>query len=171
MRPTTLKRLHPNEAFVETGTSEGSGVRLALDTGFNHIYSIEIDENLQNINRERFKCYPIVNLITGDSSIELAKLIPKLHYQTTFLLDAHYERRGPVGAKECPLYEELLAILTSPIRTHTIMIDDMRMIGRKWGKNIVKDGLIDLIKRINNDYIISFEDNTMANDDVLVAHF
>ena len=172
-RDTTLPRevlsKYMNNYFVETGTSEGSGVQLALDLGFKNIISIEIDPELQNKNVERFG--DRAKLITGDSLSELRKITPTLIDPATFWLDSHYEKRGPMGIKECPLYEELVAIKLSKINTHTIMIDDVRMFGKsKWGTGILKDRIIQLLRSINRKYLFTYEDSPMAKGDILVAH-
>jgi hypothetical protein len=50
------------------------------------------------------------------------------------------------------------------------MIDDMRVIGKKhWGRAVVKNELIRLLKLINPAYRISFEDNSLAAGDIMVA--
>lgn len=171
---TTLKnyvlKKYLNPYFVETGTSDGAGIHLALQFNFEKIFSIEIDKNLQDINLINFQDYVKNNkleLIVGDSLIELQKLIPQLDKPTTFWLDAHVDS-GPQGIKPCPILEELDAIKNSLIKKHIIMIDDMRCFGEHWGKGITKDMLIQKIKEINSNYKIVYEDGHVPND-VLVA--
>ncbi len=170
MRQTTLLRevlsKYRNPIFVETGTASGGGVAAAMVAGFNRIYSIEISQEKQLKNVERFRGIKNVTLITGDSSEEVWRIIPLIDSPATFWLDAHFEKKKP----KCPLYEELDAIASSPIKTHTILIDDMRVIGKEvWGKKVSKEEIIDKILVINKDYKISFEDNTMAENDIMVA--
>lgn len=176
MIPTTLTSYvltkYKNSYFVETGTATGDCVKLALSHGFEKIFSIEIDSTLQEQNCLFFQPFinkQQVNLILGDSLIELKKLIPTLDKPTTFWLDAHVDY-GPSGIKRCPLYEELEAIATSNIKTHTIMIDDMRCLGGgTWGTSISVDGLKSILLSINPDYIFTLEDGWAPND-ILVAH-
>lgn len=172
---TTLKeevlKKYLNPYFVETGTSNGAATELALKFSFEKLFSIEIDKILQKSNIIKFQL-PIkqkkLELIVGDSLEELIKLIPKLDKPTTFWLDAHVDD-GPMGIKLCPILEELDAILQSSIKNHTIMIDDMRCFGINWGKGITIDMLLEKIKQINSNYIITYEDGHTPND-VLVAH-
>lgn len=165
-----LKYLNPY--FLETGTANGDCVRLALEVGFEKIFSIELDETLQKENICNYQSFineGKVNLIIGDSLWELIDIIPKLDKSTTFWLDAHVDF-GPMGTKRCPLYEELSAIKMSNIKTHTILIDDMRMLGHWWGEGIDIDGLKNKILEINPNYKFTFEDNGCAPNDILVAY-
>lgn len=161
---------YKNSYFCETGTANGDCVNLALNMGFDKVYSIELDEELQKQNKKKYNTFILENrleLITGDSLTELKNIIPSLNKNTTFWLDAHVDF-GPCGIKKCPLYEELYAIGTSDIKSHTILIDDMRILGSHWGENIYLDELKKLILNINSNYKISFEDGWEKND-ILVA--
>lgn len=161
-----------NPYFVETGTQYGYAIDIALNLNFEKIFSIELDTLLQEQNTQKFKTYiesGQVNLITGDSLIELTTLIPILDNPATFWLDAHVDK-GPMGTKRCPLYEELDTIASSSIKTHTIMIDDLRIIGSGgWGTGISVDELIRRILTINPKYKFVKEDGHIAND-ILVAY-
>jgi hypothetical protein len=160
-----------NPYFLETGTANGDCVRLALETGFEKIISIELDESLQNENIQKYQSFineGKINLITGDSLWELTNIIPDLDKPTTFWLDAHVDF-GPMGTKRCPLYEELSAIKMSKIKTHTILIDDMRMLGQWWGEGISVDELKNRILEVNSNYKFTFE-NGFAPNDILVAY-
>lgn len=160
-----------NPYFLETGTADGDCVRLALETGFEKIISIELDTTLQSQNIKTYQSYineGRVSLITGDSLWEISNLIPQLDRRTTFWLDAHVDF-GPAGTKRCPLYEELAAIATSEIKDHTILIDDMRILGTHWGEGISVDGLKERLLQINSGYKFTFE-NGWAENDILVAY-
>ena len=171
---TTLKHKviekYLNPYFLETGTSDASGVDLVLQYPFEKIISIEINQTLQEQNKTRLNYHIQTNrleLITGDSLLCLQALIKKLDKPTTFWLDAHVDH-GPKGVKPCPLYEELDAIQQSSIKTHTILIDDLRMLGTHWGTGLSLDVLKDKILQINPKYVITREDGIIAND-VLAA--
>jgi len=171
---TTLKQevlsKYKTEIFIETGTACGGGVKIALSVGFSKIFSIEINKDLYLANLEKFKNNKEVILIHGDSGLEFPSLISKIDRQATFWLDAHFHKRKQVIRTWCPLYEELQAISTSPIKNHIIMIDDMRVFGNSmWGKRVSKEKVIEKILSINPNYKITYEDNTMAEKDVLVA--
>jgi len=176
MIQTTLKKevieKYRNPYFVETGTANGDCVRLALEVGFERVYSIEIDKPLQEENKQRYKDQidaGRVVLITGDSLEEINNIIPLLDKPTTFWLDAHVDF-GPCGIKKCPLYEELEAIGKSSIKNHTILIDDIRVFGEHWGEGISIQTIKDAIIKINPEYNFTFENNTVTYNDVLVAY-
>lgn len=159
-----------NPYFLETGTANGDCVKLALEVGFEKVFSIELDERLQNENINTYQSYiqeGKLSLIVGDSLWELTNVVPSLDKPTTFWLDAHQDF-GPKGVKRCPLYEELLAIKHSKVKTHTILIDDMRMLGQWWGEGINIDELKNRILDINPNYNITFEDGFVPKD-ILVA--
>jgi len=163
---------YKNPYFLETGTADGDCVRLALNVGFEKIYSIELDESLQSKNAIQYKSEiesGIVTLITGDSIVEVGNTVILLDKPTTFWLDAHVDF-GPMGIKKCPLYEELESIKQSKIKTHTIMIDDVRIFGQHWGESITLEKLKEKILEINVDYKFTFEDNQYAPKDILVAY-
>ena len=174
MITTTLSKevlsKYPNPYFLETGTANGDCVRLALEMGFSKIFSIELDESLQKENIQKYKLFVDsgrINLVTGDSLQEISNITPSLDKSTTFWLDAHQDF-GPKGVKRCPLYEELSAIKYSNIKTHTILIDDMRMLGQWWGEGISVGELKERILEINPNYKFTFEDG-FTSSDILAA--
>jgi hypothetical protein len=159
-----------NPYFFETGTANGDCVRLALEMNFEKIFSIELDQNLQNENLIKYQNevkQGNLKLIIGDSFVELNNAINYLDKPTTFWLDAHVDY-GPKGIKRCPLYEELESIGKSNIKTHTVLIDDVRMFGTWWGEGIFIDELKARIRNINPNYNFKFEDGFEKND-ILVA--
>ena len=170
MITTTLRKdvleKYMSPYFFETGTADGGAVNLAIEMGFEKIYSIEIDESLYVKNCEKFKKFiesGQVVLILGDSLLKMEEIIPQLDKPTTFWLDAHVDF-GPKGVKRCPLYEELEAIKTSNINNHKIMIDDMRIFGMHWGIGISSEALKKSLLEINPDYSISIEDGYVPKD-------
>jgi hypothetical protein len=177
MIQTTLHRevlnKYLNPYFFETGTASGACVVLALSCGFNKIFSIEIDRNRQEQNM-RFFSKEIadnkVKLYTGDSLLLLPEIIHEMDKPTTFWLDAHVDE-GVNGIKKCPLYEELEAISKSPIKNHTIMIDDLNYFGthNHWGEGISLDTIKGKLLQINPNYKFALENGHVPND-ILVAY-
>jgi len=189
-----LSKYDYNQIFIETGTYIGEGIERALKCKFQKIYSIEIDEFRFNDCKTRFENEPRVEIIFGDSSVELKKLLEKINEPCTLFLDAHYCADGAtIGDKWCPLKEEFLALLEHPIKNHTIIIDDWRCmnnthidyswidqkcklvyetyVDKKKGKEVGflgKDNCLNLLKEINKDYQIIFE-NGCEPEDVVVA--
>jgi hypothetical protein len=174
IKTTLLKEVlvkYPNKYFVETGTANGDCVRIALECGFQKVFSVELDVDLQTENIKNYQPFikqNKVNLVIGDSLFELCNLITKLDAKTTFWLDAHQDF-GPKGVKRCPLYEEIECIKNSSIKTHTIMIDDLRMLGHWWGEGVDLDTLKNKILEINTEYKFTLEDGHVPND-ILVAY-
>lgn len=161
-----------NPIFIETGSFHGSGIATALKAGFEKIYSIEVKQEYYDECSEKFAKEieeGRVNLILGDSIVELGKLVPNIDRPATFWLDAH-NHCGGYGIKQCPLYEELDAIAAHPIKSHTLLIDDVRLFGNQetWGKKITHEDVVARVKTVNKDYKIGYE-NGFQKDDVLVA--
>ena len=120
------------EFLVETGTYLGDTVWY-MRNDCAKIYSIEIQPDLAELARKRFKHLEHVDIITGDSSVELMKLIPDLNKPVLFWLDGHYS--GGItgsGREECPLMSELAAIRSAKTIL-SIMIDDARCFGTEHG--------------------------------------
>lgn len=158
---TNILRKYMNPVFVETGSHAGEGIQSAIDCGFNLIKSIELSEKYYNFCINRFKGNEKVVLVQGDVEIVLNDAIRYINEPTTFWLDAHYSGDDTaLGMQGDPIYEELEIIKQHPIKTHTLLIDDIR------GMNV--DKLKEKVLEINKDYQISFEDGFVPND-ILVA--
>jgi len=115
--------------LVETGTYYGGMVE-AMKKIFDHIYSIELSKELYEQAKKRFKGVKKIELICGDSGIELRNIMNKIDRPALFWLDGHYS--GGVtakGEKDTPIYEELHHILNASDRGHVIIIDDARNFG------------------------------------------
>ncbi len=114
------------EILVETGTYLGDMVE-AQRNNFKKIYSIELSERLFTRAKKKFKGFPHITILQGDSGDVLNKLVVEIDRPALFWLDGHYS--GGItahGSKECPVPEELNAILNSKI-DHVILIDDARL--------------------------------------------
>lgn len=166
-----------NPVFVETGTNMGYGVRCAVDAGFKKIYSIELSRDLYgkcNLMYKKEIQKGNVELFLGDSGVLLADVLKKVDSRATFWLDAHYSGPGTdtvQGDEDVPLFRELNIIEKHHVKTHTILIDDVRDFGGNDGVNwsaIRLDSVVEKLKKINPDYRIFFERGSIPND-VLVA--
>jgi hypothetical protein len=117
------------KVLVETGTYYGDMVE-AMKCIFDHIYSIELGDDLYRRAKERFKRQKHVEIIHGDSGKELGNVMSKIHQPALFWLDGHYSAGNTAkGDKETPIYEELQYILNARDRGHVIVIDDARCFG------------------------------------------
>lgn len=160
---------YPNKYFIESGSFQGSGIQMALDCGFKTIYSIEITDHYYQLCRNRFKNNANVKILQGNSINVLPKILESIDSPATFWLDGHYSW-GDTGRGDTntPILEELEAIGKHHIKTHTILIDDVRQFGTVEFDFIEIDEIKNQILKINPSYIITFEDGAISGD-VLVA--
>lgn len=115
--------------FVETGTYFGDMVE-AMKRHFSRTYSIELAAPLSEQARRRFAGDPRIEIIHGDSAIELGRLLARLEQPALFWLDGHYSEGVTArGAKDTPILEELTHILGSPQTGHVVIVDDARRFG------------------------------------------
>lgn len=162
---------YPNHLFLETGSYLGSGIQQALDAGFKKIISIELSDKYFQICTNRFINNPDVKIIQGDSFKVLSEIIKDINEPITFWLDGHHSCGDTaLGEYWAPLMQELDVIKEHPIKTHTILIDDMRC----WESpnpvhGFYKEDIFNKLKEINPDYTFTFEDGGEKND-ILVAH-
>jgi hypothetical protein len=157
-----------NPLFIETGTWHGDGVQQALDAGFKNVVSFELSTELHYLCSKRFEGNFDVTLFQGDSAEELPKFIKHITTPITFWLDGHFSGGDTaMGKQNTPLLEELEAIKAHPIKTHTILIDDLR----GWYKETQGFDTLDLMKKIleiSPNYVFTLEDGYVPND-ILVA--
>jgi hypothetical protein len=167
-RSNTFQKF-PNEYFVETGTYLGEGVLLALNAGFKHVYSIELSPDLYKNCLKKFQNSSRVKLFLGSSENLLENVIRNINKPITFWLDAHYSGGNTAkGIEFSPIMKELEIIKNHPIKTHTILIDDVRCMGGQGFDFVTLDQIINKILEINPKYKISFESG-FIEDDILVA--
>lgn len=117
---------YPYDVFVETGTYLGEMVE-AQKSRFRAVYSIELGLDLFKNAQRRFRRYANVKIIHGDSGEVLPALLAAMRHPAIFWLDGHFSAGITAkGPKECPVMEELQAILTEDCPPHVILIDDAR---------------------------------------------
>jgi hypothetical protein len=115
--------------LVETGTYYGDMVE-AMRSHFEKVYSIELSSELYERARRRFRGAGNVELLCGDSGVELGKIVARLDRAALFWLDGHYSAGVTAkGVKDTPIYEELDHILSARDLGHVIIIDDARCFG------------------------------------------
>lgn len=171
--PTNIelfRRHNHNSVFIETGSFNGDGIKNALFSDYKEIHSIELAESRYYYCKSHFRYNPNVHLYLGDSVKELPKILQEVKEPATFWLDAHYSGYGTTFAETLtPLMRELDVIGKHEIKTHTIIIDDLR----EWKRDYPAIGFgVDDIKEkileINPDYMFSFAEGFIPND-ILVA--
>jgi len=170
----TLGRLKAQ--FIETGSYHGEGIKAALDAGFTHIQSIEIDKDRSDHCRAMFKDRPEVICLHGSSDQRLEEMLKstKVDQPLFIWLDAHInlnsESFDPTCQVACPLYEELSMIAAFNFPYLVIAIDDMRIIEKDgWGINILKTKLIEYAKKAIPNAKISYANGEVENDIMVIT--
>jgi hypothetical protein len=154
-----LRQQYHLTTVVETGTYLGDTL-FALYPYFDKLYSIELSEYYHNKARRRFKNHSKINLVHGDSGQQLRTLVNQLSSPALFWLDGHYSGGLTAkGDKECPVFEELNAIFSSPL-LHVIVIDDARLfVGENDYPTI--DELKEYLAKHRNDYALTVETDSI----------
>jgi hypothetical protein len=116
--------------LVETGTYYGEMIA-ATRHGFRHICSIESDPGLAELARRRFRGFPHIEILQGDSQELVPQVLARLAEPCLFWLDAGYYGWDEQVGKMDRLSSELRAILSRPY-PHVILLDDAHGVdGRK----------------------------------------
>lgn len=147
--------------FIETGSNYGDGIQQALDEGFKAVYSCDILQDRYDHCCNRFKDDKRVHVFLIDTAAFLRAIMPLIDEPVTFWLDAHK------GNGKSPLLQELEVIKDHHIRTHTILIDDLR----DWKKEkcgFNTEILKDYCLKINPKYKF-FLENGYVPYDILAA--
>jgi len=114
-------------AFIETGTLLGDMV-YAMKDSVEAIYSIELSHELCKVAKRRFRAFPHVRIVEGDSGSVLSEVVKRVGSgRCLFWLDGHYS--GGVtakGAEDTPITRELRAIFDSECKDPVILVDDAR---------------------------------------------
>lgn len=166
------KFIKATNSFIETGSYLGDGIQLAIDTGFDDIYSIELSQDLHYHCIERFKNEKNVKLILGDSSIKLKEILNENPGKKfTYWLDGHYSGDGTaMGEKYCPLVDELLEILSRGVDGELIYVDDMRVY-KEGHPDISLETIITLINQFKPNAKYWFEPSEWDAEDCLIIEY
>ena len=159
--------------FVETGTYYGLGVQLAINAGFSSVSSVELSPALYGNAVRMYNNHPQVKLYHGTSESRLWEMIKDVNEEIVFWLDAH-RADGIMGPEVSPIIKELTIIRRHPIKTHVIMIDDVRHMGTEHFGMITQQEVIERVLAINSSYKIVYEDGSIDDNrifpkDILVA--
>lgn len=112
--------------FIETGTYFGD-MDYAVKDIFQAIFSIELSEDLRRRAARRFRAYPHIQILQGDSGEVLPNILSNLSGNCLFWLDGHYS--GGItekGGSETPVVKEVETILGHSNKNPVILIDDAR---------------------------------------------
>lgn len=144
--------------FVETGTYLGETIR-GIKDNFSEIYSLELDQVLDESAVKNFSALKHIKFFQGDSAKTLPMVLKLVNGRGLFWLDAHAS--GGItakGDKVTPVEGELLSIKNHPIKNHIILIDDAEsFVGANDYPAV--DRIKDILQKINPDYKIEIKDN------------
>lgn len=164
---------YPN--FIETGTYLGKTI-FAMEPLFKKLFTVEIQPHFYKNAKMSYKGNKI-EFFLGDSSDELKKICKSAFGKSIIFLDGHYSSGNTgKGKKDCPLYEELDAIVTLHKDEAIVIIDDVRLFGtgprKKNGtedwEQISKEKVLEVVKdRLTNHYYLPseiYQDDRMILD-------
>lgn len=124
-----LRQRYNIDILVETGTFFGDMIDLQIPY-FRELLTIELDQKLANLAKDRFSKVSKVKVLEGDSGLVIPKVLENLKQPALFWLDGHFS--GGVTARgncDTPIIKELSAIFESEHIPHIILIDDARLFG------------------------------------------
>ncbi len=137
--------------FIETGTYLGDTLAHIARNHSISCRSIELDQELYEIAKYRFRDWSNIEVYRGDSGQVLPAITRELRAPALFWLDGHYS--GGVTAKgkaDTPISNELQSILDSEIKQHVILIDDARCFNGSNGYPFLDEFLVTVRK--NSEY-------------------
>ena len=146
--------------LVETGTYYGTMVE-AMKKNFDRIYSIELSDELYEKAKNRFNAEKHIEIIHGDSGVEIKNVVDKINQPALFWLDGHYSAGETArGDKDTPICEELEHILAAPDKGNVIIIDDARCFGNDPHYPSIEE-LSDFIRSKRPDVDIIVQDDSI----------
>lgn len=166
--------------FVETGSYHGDSIVLAKQAGYKRIISMDIDGANVAQCQERFRLIPDdkhqaenghINITCCDSAIGLLKAMKFVNEPAMIWLDAHSQLFDdePKTENPFPLLMELEQLRKHPIKTHTILIDDILILTHPkvtgWDNDVIENALL----AINPAYKFTYLSNPVVNN-ILMAH-
>ena len=148
--------------FLELGGHTGEGMQRALDAGFDKVIGIELSIDYSERIKERFFENIKVEVIQGDVELVLMDILNSINRECTIMIDAHYSG-GDLGRglHDDPIFQVLDIIEQHNIKTHTLMVDDMRA----YDKTIIESNIL----KINNKYKLEYLEGLFPKD-VLLAY-
>ena len=143
--------------FIETGTLNAETTR-AMVPFFNKVITIELSPEYYWSNVRMYaRHYPTIQFFQGDSTVELVRILPGIDQPALFFLDGHWSSGDTArGSMDCPLVEELEAIMRHMRPACIIIVDDFRLFGTHLSENwtdITKDRLLTIVaSRLISEY-------------------
>jgi hypothetical protein len=138
--------------------------------------SLELSKVFFERCKQRFEQNSNVKIHHANSKVDLYPIIQPINKEITFWLDGHWSGVDDIGEDEllCPILQELDQINMHSIKTHTIIIDDIRLMNgsnnRYTGFDVSLSQILDKILEINPNYTIQYYDDCNSENDILVAY-
>ena len=117
-----LENKNGYRTFIETGTEFGGTIK-SLRHAFEHIFSIELDQQLYEDAVMRFAGDSGITLYSGDSARVLLEILKTIDEPSLIWLDAHPP--GRITRRNSPIIGELETIFAHH-HHHTVVMDDAR---------------------------------------------
>ena len=154
-----------NNVFVETGTYQGNTVNIILqNTKCTKICSLELSNVFYENCTQRFCDESRVKIFHANSKYDLYDVIKDIDTSITFWLDVDSDPEI-----KCPILFELDQIKKHSIKSHVIIVDNMRHMNEDDFK-VTKKEIENKIVEINPKYKIIYFDDQEAKNDVLLAY-
>ncbi len=118
------------KTLIETGTYLGETIDRSIGH-FEHIWSVELDNRLYEAAVRRFRPWPHITIVHGDSAQVLPSILNEVPGLILFWLDGHFS--GGLTARgdlDTAVSGELSAILGRAGPGDVILIDDARDFGK-----------------------------------------
>lgn len=162
---------HPNRVYLETGIFRGDSIQQAIDAGFQRIIGIELFQENVDFCLSRFHGrQENIQFLCGDSALHLWDVIKHITEPVTFFLDSHSQllEDEPPIANPFPLLKELEQINYHPVRSHTIIIDDILYMTHPEVTGWSKARIENILYQINSKYTIEYVANPVKSN-LLIA--
>ena len=169
-----------NNVFLETGTFQGDTIYRVANNDIckpQKIISLELSDVFFNNCVKRFTDDSKIFLHHANSKYDLYDIIKNINSHITFWLDGHWSGTPNVGCDVetiCPVLEELQQIKQHNLKTHTIIVNDIRLMNSSENKYegfpVSTEQIIKIILEINPMYTIKYYDDVYGSKDILVAY-
>jgi hypothetical protein len=163
--------------LIETGTWLGDGISNALKSGYEKVYSCDIDITMVENSKNKYKGYN-VEVLNDNSVSALEKILKNIDEKCLIYLDAHVMPTGKVNfefsdhhlrlseefnSKICPIIEELEVVSRHHIKNHTIVIDDLHCFGTWMFEGLTETDVEKYVKEnINQSYSVERVGNALC---------
>ena len=156
---------YPNLIFITTGIGPCISIARAFNANFEEVYGIEEDpvlvEHSNHVIPMYFKDSMLrrtkkVQVFHGETIAKLNELINNINQPITFLLSSYRPDLDNLNQPNIIL-EELEQIKYHPIKTHTILIENVHLADTPLFGNIELNKLFDSLLKINPYYKFNFE--------------